>query len=331
MFHIGLSFLTFSGIKIILDLLFFQINLTNARLILRNLIYRTNFTLPKDYKVISVIIATYNAESYIRDCLQSIYMQSYTDYEVIIVDGQSKDNTLNIINEFTENLHNWVVISEKDNGLYDAWNKAVKLSNGEWITFIGADDQYYNSKSLAVFAKSIIDDKKPFYYGRIACIGSNENVTGYRGSKWISPWSIKLQHFQFGVTFPIMTCIFNRKFIQGEMFDLNYKVVADVDLVLRCLKKWDGQPPVFIENEAALVIMGYGGVSTNYRTHILTLKEAYSVRKKNGISNFNSSFFYRVFKVYLLNAIYKLFGDKVVHQLIKTRHRFKSVFIKLDK
>ena len=274
--------------------------------------------------LISIIIATYNASEHIRACLESVSIQTYEDYEVIIVDGKSQDSTLEIIGEFKGKIKNLVVKSESDSGLYDAWNKGLKLSSGKWINFIGADDIYYSQESLRIFAEKIIDTSRPFYYGQIACNGPDGNISAYLGSSWFDLWSTRFHHYQIKLPFPIMTCVFNRKFIRNEKFDLNYRVVADADLVLRCLKTWVGEPPSFIENEKPLVRMGYGGISTNPRTHKLTLKEIYSIRNNNNISNINLQLFLRTCKVEILSFISKVFGDDLSMSLIKLNHKLRA-------
>ena len=88
--------------------------------------------------LISIIIATYNASKTLKTCLDSIVPQLCSGTELIIVDGGSKDNTNDIIKSYGDKVS--VHISEPDKGIYDAWNKGVALSHGEWVMFIGADD-----------------------------------------------------------------------------------------------------------------------------------------------------------------------------------------------
>lgn len=89
-------------------------------------------------KRISIIIATYNAESTLKRCLDSIVCQLNDHCELIIIDGGSTDRTNEIISSYSSYIA--YSISEKDKGIYDAWNKGIKASNGEWIAFVGADD-----------------------------------------------------------------------------------------------------------------------------------------------------------------------------------------------
>lgn len=90
---------------------------------------------------ISIIIATYNSASTIRVALDSVREQKYQNWECIVVDGKSKDNTILIVEEFESIDSRFHHISEKDNGIYDAFNKGWKLSKGEWIYFLGSDDK----------------------------------------------------------------------------------------------------------------------------------------------------------------------------------------------
>jgi glycosyltransferase involved in cell wall biosynthesis len=87
---------------------------------------------------ITVIIATYNAGKTIRTCLDSIFSQKDEFVELLIIDGGSNDNTISILSEYDSQID--LLISEKDNGIYDAWNKGVANAHGDWIMFLGADD-----------------------------------------------------------------------------------------------------------------------------------------------------------------------------------------------
>lgn len=87
---------------------------------------------------ISVVIATYNCAETLQDCLDSIYAQTYPDIDIVVIDGGSKDATVQVIRSNEEYLGYW--ISEPDRGIYDAWNKAIIQAKGEWVYFLGADD-----------------------------------------------------------------------------------------------------------------------------------------------------------------------------------------------
>lgn len=88
---------------------------------------------------ISVIIVTYNAGSTLQQCLNSIYMQAFADIEIVIIDGKSTDATVDIIKANSKKIAYWK--SEKDEGVYDAMNKALDAINGKWVYFLGADDE----------------------------------------------------------------------------------------------------------------------------------------------------------------------------------------------
>lgn len=94
--------------------------------------------------MLTIIIPCLNSEMIIGNALKSIAEQSNKDYEVIIVDGKSEDKTLKIINNFKHKLSSLTIISEKDGGIYHAMNKGILRSKGEWVTFIGSDDHFFD-------------------------------------------------------------------------------------------------------------------------------------------------------------------------------------------
>jgi cellulose synthase/poly-beta-1,6-N-acetylglucosamine synthase-like glycosyltransferase len=93
-----------------------------------------------DKPLITIITSTYNAAEYLPRTIKSVREQTYTNIEWIIVDGNSKDNTVELIRQNEDVIDYWV--SEPDSGIYDAWNKGVSLANGDWIAFLGAGDSY---------------------------------------------------------------------------------------------------------------------------------------------------------------------------------------------
>ena len=90
--------------------------------------------------MLSIIIATFNADKIVKQALDSVLEQTFQKWECIIVDGASKDNTVNIVKEYAQKDSRFKYISEPDNGIFDAFNKGWKIAKGEWIYYLGADD-----------------------------------------------------------------------------------------------------------------------------------------------------------------------------------------------
>jgi putative colanic acid biosynthesis glycosyltransferase len=128
--------------------------------------------------VFSIIVVSYNAEQSIASTLQSILTQTFKPIEVIVVDGGSRDQTIEILNQFSswDNLR-W--ISQPDNGIFDAMNKGVEMANGQYIAFLGADDQLYKHDTLQT-VWSEIDGNMDIWVGDI------EYTTGKRFTSRIS-------------------------------------------------------------------------------------------------------------------------------------------------
>jgi len=110
--------------------------------------------------LISIIIATFNAGKDITACLESITAQTYKNIEIIVVDGGSTDNTINILKQFNNHLLNW--ISESDKGIFDALNKGAMMANGNWLHFLGADDRLLPGFSEMALK---LKDENTVYYG----------------------------------------------------------------------------------------------------------------------------------------------------------------------
>ena len=110
----------------------------------------------------SIAVMTFNVEEKVSVLLKSLREQNYKNYEIVVVDGGSSDHTEKIVRGFLTDNDKWM--SEPDNGVYDAMNKALRLATGDFLIFMGADDWFYNNDVLSNVAKKIIK------YGKLDCI-----------------------------------------------------------------------------------------------------------------------------------------------------------------
>jgi glycosyltransferase involved in cell wall biosynthesis len=171
----------------------------------------------------SIIIPTYNSEKTLHKCLESVVNQSFKDFEILIIDGVSTDHTLEIAKSFNDNR---IKISlEKDEGIYDAMNKGVRLAQGKWLYFLGSDDVLYDSDVLSdivIFIEKNI--QVDFVYGDVI-FKKNQNV--YAGE--FDRVKLCFQNI-------CHQAIFYKKnlFKILGLYNLKYKIWADWDFNMRC-------------------------------------------------------------------------------------------------
>lgn len=216
---------------------------------------------------ISVITASMNSAKTIGRTLESFARQSYVDREMIVVDGGSKDGTLDIVRAFhSENVR---VTSEPDAGIYDAMNKGLALYSGETVGFLNSDDCFKDRDALTHIARALED--ADIAYGNLDFVANSDERRIVR--RWrASPYS---KHaFAAGWMPPHPTFYIRRGVVDAVgAFNLNYRIAADYDFMLRAMELNDFRT-VFIDR--VLVEMAHGGESTkgikaylqsNYEAH----------------------------------------------------------------
>lgn len=204
-------------------------------------------------KKISIITATYNSANTVRDTLESVAKQSYSNVEHLIVDGLSKDNTLEIVQRYP---HVAKVISEKDKGIYDAMNKGVELATGDIVGILNSDD-FYAHEDVLEDVMDLFEDES------IDCVYADlQYVDAVNTSKVVRTWisgNYKKEKFLYGWMPPHPT-FFVRKELYQELgkFNLSLRSAADYELMLRFLFKYSKKAAYLSD---IIVKMRAGGMS----------------------------------------------------------------------
>jgi len=224
---------------------------------------------------ISVITISYNAEDTIEKTLKSIENQSYNNIEHIIIDGGSKDSTLEICNSFS---HEAKIISELDNGVYDAFNKGLKLATGDVVGFLNADDTFYNENSIQDIVDAFSINETDIVYGNLDYVNEESKVI----RNWISrPYVKGLLKKAWKIAHPSFYC---KKEVYDRLGGYNdsFKIAGDFELCLRFLEI--NQVPSFYLNKK-LVKMLVGGISNSgLKSKWIIFKEDLRAFKINNIS-----------------------------------------------
>lgn len=235
------------------------------------------------HPLISVITVCYNSETTIRKTIESVLEQDLSQLEYLIIDGTSTDQTLQIIDEYKESFSNRLrVISEPDNGWYDAMNKGILNSTGDYIVFLNSDD-YFDKKAIITVEDYIEKNRlKP------NCVVYGDSTNIYKSSKGellfrriIAPdhlaWGDKsLRNGMCGIRHQSMFT--GREVFQTiGLLDLKYRLHADWDFLVRCI--YSGMPMKHVP--ANLTFYSMYGVSTKP-----DCKERHILRKNNSLYKF---------------------------------------------
>lgn len=174
---------------------------------------------------ISIITVCYNTASTIEKTILSVINQSYKDLEYIIIDGNSKDGTVDVIKKYSKSIAYWV--SEPDKGIYDAMNKGIKIATGDYICFMNAGDTFYNASTIMDVVKYINKSNPDIIYG---------------DTNFIYEWGEKIQkpepiiNLNNKMVFCHLSSIVKSQLIKEQLFDTKYKISADYNFLYKQYK-----------------------------------------------------------------------------------------------
>lgn len=182
---------------------------------------------------VSILTVCYNSEVTIEDTIKSVLSQTYTDIEYILIDGKSTDSTIEIIQRHKEGIAK--IISEKDEGMYDAINKGINLSTGEIVGILNADDFYIDENVISDVMSKIEEEKADSLYSDLYYVAAEDTNKVIRN--WVSG-KYNRQKFLYGWMPPHPTFFVKRSAYQKfGKFNLSLKSAADYELMLRFLFK----------------------------------------------------------------------------------------------
>lgn len=213
--------------------------------------------------LISIITITYNAESEIGHTLESLNRQTFRNFEHLVIDGASSDNTLAIVKEMSPDS---IVISEPDKGLYDAMNKGLRAAKGEYVLFLNAGDSLHSPDILRRYAER---RGANIIYGDTIIVDSERNFIKPRHLS--APKKLTFKSFSKGM----LVChqaFMVRRSISPE-YDLQYRFSADYEWTLKCLHSSD---PTHNANIEAIAI-DYLSDGLTDKNHKASLKERYKI------------------------------------------------------
>ncbi len=214
---------------------------------------------------LTIITATYNAGELIAKTANSLRDQSFKNFEWIIIDGASTDSTLEIVRKYKD--LNIYCLSEVDQGIFDAWNKGLKVARGEWISFLGAGDVYLPD-GLSSYVDKIKSksDQIDFISSKIQLIDEGGRFKGVIGERFNFQQHIK--YMKIGHVGAFHNSIIFKKY---GIFSEEYSSSGDYEFFIRCGANIRGD---FLNR--ITVRMPIGGVSSRYKS----LYEAYAIQKK---------------------------------------------------
>ena len=210
--------------------------------------------------LISIITVVKNSESTIERCIESVINQSYDNIEYIIINGNSSDNTNNVLEKYKNKINK--IINEKDEGIWDAMNKALKYANGEIIGFLNADDFYYPN-AIKLVNKYFLNHNIDFLFG---------SVEKYKLMHGYKPWKIKWS-FGFYTSHSVGFFIKTNKHREVGLYNPKY-LSADLDFFYKMINNFKMKGMASKKNEIFGKFTKGGFASkVNYIDHLIDLNK----------------------------------------------------------
>lgn len=228
---------------------------------------------------VTIIIATYNSGKTVRAALESVHSQTYQDWECIVVDGASRDDTIDIVKNYCELDNRFRYISERDHGIYEAFNKGLRMAKGEWVHYLGSDDRLVKNGMEKLMEKC---EEGDLLIGNTFLVKPGGEITRQKS------------HGRMGCHQSMLT----RKAVVEALggFDEKYRIVADTDLNVRLQKAG-----YRIKNVDCYVsFFSVGGVSQSVKNSWNKTRELYRIYSKHHCYKHP---FLRCSKIFTMNVL----------------------------
>jgi glycosyltransferase involved in cell wall biosynthesis len=266
----------------------------------------------------SIIIAVFNGTKTLQECIDSVFMQTYQNRELIIIDGGSHDGSVELIIKNSDRINYW--ISEPDRGIYNAWNKGLSQAKGDWLCFLGADDYFWDSQVLEKMAKRLIELPTGIRvaYGQVVIVNEQDECLYLKGEEWN-----KAKKY-----FPQFMSITN----QGGMhrrslfefhgrFDESFRIAGDYELLLRELKNGEA---MFIP-DIIVSAMRQGGLSSAPANTIEAMLEFRRAQRMHGQYFPGVQWVMAMARVYIRLLLWNLLGEKITRNLLDVGRRLMGL------
>lgn len=245
----------------------------------------SNLYISREIMKISIITATYNSGKTVGDTLKSVLAQTYHDYELLVVDGASKDNTLEVVKKMEPLFEGRMrYISEPDKGIYDAMNKGIRMASGDVIGILNSDDFYTSDDALACIAWTLENEKVDAVYGDIHYVDDEDlkKCVRYYSSKPFRRWMMRLGFMPAHPSFYCRKEVYEK---YGAFDAENYRVAADFENLLRLI--FVNKIKTHYINKDFVTMRTGGASSSGLESHKRIMRDHLKALKKNGVySNF---------------------------------------------
>ena len=256
---------------------------------------------------ISLITITYNSSKTLKDTILSVLNQTYSNFEYIIVDGNSSDTTISIINEYESKFDGKIKwISEPDYGLYDAMNKGIQMATGDFVGILNSDDFFTSNNVLQEIANTFEKEKNlDAVYGDIHFVNPDnlDKCVRYYSSNIFKRSLMRLGFMPAHPSFYMKKECFDKY----GLYKTDYKIAADFEYLLRVIFKHSIKIKYL---PLDMVTMRTGGASTSgIKSHKCIMKEHLRAFRENGI--YTNVFLLSLRYIYKIGEIlkFKLFGS----------------------
>lgn len=241
----------------------------------------SNLYISREIMKISIITATYNSGKTVGDTLKSVLAQTYHDYELLVVDGASKDNTLEVVKNMEPLFEGKMrYISEPDKGIYDAMNKGIRMASGDVIGILNSDDFYTSDDALACIAWTLENEKVDAVYGDIHYVDDEDlkKCVRYYSSKPFRRWMMRLGFMPAHPSFYCRKEVYEK---YGAFDAENYRVAADFENLLRLI--FVNKIKTHYINKDFVTMRTGGASSSGLESHKRIMRDHLKALKKNGV------------------------------------------------